>query len=82
MLTQRVDMKRDGLAYQLLDLFTVLADSNAARKIGHIRAPSFSLLLDDYDILSHAVSFPTYRPAARSSPAYRWAPRRLAFLPR
>jgi hypothetical protein len=72
-LTQGIHVQWDGLCNQLLDLFTAVADSHAAGKVRHVRTPSISFVLDDYDVLSHAVPFRTCRPAAISKPEYPWA---------
>jgi hypothetical protein len=74
--TQGGDVQPDGLGDQVLDLFTVFTDGDASSKVRHVSTPSFSLLLDDYDVLSHAVPFAICQPAAKSRPAYPSAPRR------
>src|SRR5262245_9505894 len=69
-----MDVKRDGLGDQLLNLFTALAEGDAPCKVRNVRTPSLSIVLDNYHVLSHAIPFSTRRPAVRSRPAYPWAP--------
>ena len=80
-LMQRLDMQLDSFGDLLLHLLAGAADSDAAGKIRHIRAPGITLLLDHHDVLSHASPLPADLLPPILTPAHLWVPHHPACPP-